>query len=354
MSAFPDPPSTPPRGPVNPTSATPTGMIDDMESDDFYDSTSSSDDELIQGPSKKVKLTPRDSAGDAVKNDTPVPAKGAASPKDGTLTEGSVHSEGKAPASVPADTDAECLVATPPPTSPPLGPREDTTVAVPGDSLPATTVPDAPSAGNEPPASRESTPSEPFCATNYPIFDPDDSDYEFGDYDATVFTEPYAYRQYMLERQVWRMVESRITRHLQDCLRGSALTWYQEELNDEEREDLRDGSLEDWVDSLCDRFSRPPEDHLEKIKENPLDLTVVRASKNIDYWLDGQFKRADPVTDEHWEALHMVWESIDPELRKDVPEPDSDSCYVGFLWDLEHAHVQWRLRLGLPPMCAFS
>lgn len=354
MSAFPDPPSTPPRGSVNPTSITSTEVIEEMDSEDFYDSTSSSDDELVQGPSKKVKLTPRDSAGDAVKNDTAVPAKDAASPKDGTLTEGSVHSEDKASATVPADTDAECLVATPPPTSPPLGPSEDASIAVPEDSLPATTVPDVPSAGDERSASPSSSSSEPFCAENYPIFDPDDPGYEFGDYDGEVFTDPHAYRRYMLERRTWGLVERRIIRHLQDCLRGSALTWYHEELNDEAREDLRYGVLEDWVDVLCYRFSRPAQDYMEKIKENPLDLTVVRASREIEWWLSGQFNRADPVSETHCEALHLVWESIDPELRKDVSEPDSDSDYHSFLWDLEHAHVEWRLKLGLEPMRAFS
>lgn len=337
MSAFPDPPSTPPRGSVNLTSATPTGVIKDKKTEDSYDFNMSSEDELVRGPSKKVKLTPRFSAGDAEENDIPFLVERAASPED------------EAPATFPVDADAECFVATPPPTSPPLGPHKWASFSLENYRLPAATVPDTFSAGDEPPTSRASTPSEPWCASDYPVFDPDDPDFDFGTYDGEKFTDPCAYKEHIMGLSIWGHSNRMFTRHLQDCLQGSAATWYREELTEEDREDLRDGPLEDWLDALRYRFSRPPEWYLEKINENPLDLTVVRQGWDMEDWMAEQFNRANPVSDEHWEALHMIWESIDPALRQDVPEPDKHSQYWDFLEDLEDAYEEWRRMLGLKP-----
>jgi hypothetical protein len=312
-------------------------VIKDKRTEDSYDSNLSSDGELVRGPSKKVKLTPRFSAGYAEKNDTPFPVESAASPVD------------ESPATFPVDADAECFAATPPPTSPPLGPHEGASITIPDDCLPAATVPDAFSVGDEPPTSRPSTPSEHWCASDYPVFDPDDPNFEFGTYDGEKFTDPFAYKEHIMELAMWEHSTRKFIRHLQDCLQGSAATWYREELTEEDREELRDGFLEDWLDALIFRFSRPFEEYLEKLKENPLDLTVVQKGWDMEDWMEEQFNRANPVSDEHWEALHLIWESIDPALRQDVPEPDEDSEYQDFLGDLEDACVEWRRMLGLKP-----
>jgi hypothetical protein len=53
------------------------------------------------------------------------------------------------------------------------------------------------------------------------------------------------------------------------------------------------------------------------------------------------------VSDYQWEALHIAWEQIDPEMRGDMREPDCDADYQDFLAHLEEANEEWRETLRL-------
>jgi hypothetical protein len=327
-------------------------VIEAKETETFLDLTMSSDDELVQGSSKKVKLShPRPRSGkDAEKALTLALTESGASAEAGAPTTDCAPSEGNAP-TAPANTEAECLVATPPATSPTLGACEDAPITISEGSLtvtpePTSPVPDGAPPNNDP-LSRSSTPDDYWCADDYGVFNPDDREnFPFASVDRDIFTDPYAYKEYILECAMMEFNERKFRRNLQDCLRGSARTWYERELNDEERDELREGFLEDWLDCLIRKFHANPDEAMELIKDAPWDWSYVRKGNEPEHWLEYQFGCARQVCEYHWEALHLIWEQIIPEMRGDVPEPVRGCEYQGFLEDMEEANEKWRKKVG--------
>lgn len=351
MAAFPHPPSTPPpRGSTDPTSNTPGRVIEAKDNENFLDLTMSSDVELVQRSSKKIKLNhPR--SGKDVENAAPlVLTETGASVEAGAPATDCGPSDGNTVTAL-ADIDAECLVATPPATSPTLGACEEAPISISEGSLTATPEPAfpvrdaAPSKDNPP--SRCSTPSDHWCADDYGVFDPDEREnFAFASYDGDIFTDPNAWKEHIMQ---WAMMENdrKFKRHLQDCLRGSARTWYEQVLNDDDREGLREGSLEDWLDLLIANFSADYEDVMKLIKDSPWDWSMVRRKVRPEDWLEFLYGCARQVSDYQWEALHIAWEQIDPEMRGDMREPDCDADYQDFLAHLEEANEEWRETLRL-------
>lgn len=350
MAASPDQPSTPPpRGSTDHTSTTPGRVVEAKETKSIHDLTMSSDDELFQGSPKKVKLSHPRPGKDAEKILTPFLPETGASIEAGVPTTDCAPSDSNTPI-VPADIEAECLVVTPPATSPTLGACEDVPITISEGFLAATPeptspVPDAaPQNDNRP--SRCSTPSDHWCADDYGVFDPDEREnFAFASYDGDIFTDPSAFKEHIM---YWAMMENdrKFRRHLQDCLRGSARTWY-ESLNEEEREDLRESTLEDWLDLLIANFSADYDDVMKIIKAAPWDWSKVQKKVKPEDWLEYLYGCATQVSEYQWEALHIAWGQIDPEMRDDVPEPDSDIEYQDFLDYLEQANEEWRETLRL-------
>lgn len=347
MAASPDPPSAPlPRGSTDPTSTTPSQVIEAKETKKFHDLTMSSDDELVQGSPKKVKLSHPRSAKDAGRAVTLDLTETGASTEAGAPTIHCVPTENNAPPTVPMETDAECLVVTPPATSPTLGACEDAPITISEGSLTATPEPVSPlpdaAPQNDNPTSRCSTPSDHWCADDYGIFNPDDrNDFPFASVDGDIFTDPIAFKEHILDCAMMED-DRKFKHHLQDCLRGSARTWYEQELNDDDREGLREGPLEDWLDNLCYKFGADFDEVLKIMKDAPWDWPMVRKGNKPEYWLEYQFGCARQLCEDHWGALHLAWEQIDPEMRDDVPEPDGDCEYQDFLDYLEQANEKWR------------
>ncbi|KAJ5461478.1 uncharacterized protein N7458_003030 [Penicillium daleae] len=350
MSAFPNPPSTPPlRGSVEPTLSTPVESIETMEDVEYIDLTVSSDDEMVQGPPKKIKLIKPLPAGDAEKDVIPAPTA------DGITVEDDAPMNASRTENGTFDTNAECLVATPPATSPPPGTFKDVpgdipdeTAAIAGETT--TSVPNAVSASDEGPVPWLRRPCSPWSPGHYPVFDPDDECFEFGSFDGDIFTEPYAFKEaVLLVLHYEHRSESTLVENLQDCLRGSALTWYLEELTDKEREDLRDGDVEYWLDALIERFCLDYEEYVRRLGEQALGLEALRHDCDLEEWVESMFTNARPICDGDLEALHLIWEQIDPALREDVPEPDERTEYQDLMENLARAEVKWRKMLGLKP-----
>lgn len=389
MFAFPDPPSTPPPGDsTRPTPSTPVKVMKSKSFEDPSDPAMSSDDELMRGPPpKKIKLKHVPSADEPEipehllwTSDSDPPEDGIAADEsmrrpplkkiklkhvpftndpeiakhlvrtddsdpaeDETSADNSAPSEGPVIPAAPTDIAIERGVATPPATSPALGPSEDTPVAITETAVvspkSASPVPDA--AAAEPPNSPSPSPVPGWDASNYPVFCPDD-DKEFGpdESGAGVISDSYDFKNYIMELD-YHYSFSKYLPHLHECLRGSARDWW-DGLSDDERKTMRYGCLEHFLDCLCWAFPPDSQEYLDIIRYNPWDWVSVRKGRSIEGWLEGLFGLAERCHDEHWEALHIIWQQIDPVMRKDVPEPDENTVYDGFLFDLESAVKVWK------------
>lgn len=348
MSAFPDPPSTPPPGgSTGPTPSTPVKVMKSKDFEDLSDPAMSSDDESMRRPPpKKIKLKHVPFANDTEIAKHLVQAGDSDPAEDEISADGSAPSEGPGIPAGPTDIDIECGVPTPPGTSPALGPREDTPAAIPGETalaLPkaAPLVPDAAASDFEPPNSRSPSPVPGWDASNYPVFCPDE-DKEFGpdECGAGVISDSYDFKDYIMELDYHDYFRKYLP-HLHECLRGSARDWW-DGLSDDTRENLRYGCLEHFLDCLCWAFPPDSEEYLEIIRYNPWDWVSVRTGHSIEGWLESLFGLAERCHDEHWKALHIIWQQIDPVMRKDVPEPDENTGYDRFLFDLESAVKVWK------------
>ncbi|KAF3396309.1 hypothetical protein F1880_007018 [Penicillium rolfsii] len=345
MAASPYPPSSPlSRGSTDPTSTSPARVLEAIEAKKVHDLDMPADDELVQGSPKEVKLSDPRAGKDAEKAVSLDLTEIVACADASTSTIDCASPVGNA-LTVPAKFDAESFVVTPPATSPTIGACEGTPVTITEGSLTATPEPTSPVPDAAPPTenspSRCTTPSDHWCANDYGVFNPDEREkFPFASADGDIFTDPNAFKEYILDCAMMED-DRKFKRHLQDCLRGSARTWYEQELNDDDREDLREGALEHWLDFLCHKFGADFDEVIKVMKDAPWDWSMVRKGNRPEDWLEYQFGCARQVCEDHWEALHLTWEQIDPEMRDDVPEPDIDAKYQGFLRNLEQADKKW-------------
>ncbi|KAJ5176844.1 uncharacterized protein N7482_002721 [Penicillium canariense] len=310
-------PTTPPP----PHESTSIGGIESKETR-VIDLTMSSDEE--QGPAKRIMLA---KDGPAKKPILRAPVKGEAA----TAT--------------PADIAhaVEYRVDTPPATSPPVGSHEAPFVLP--DEAPAS----ASCASSPTDSALSRSPARCGWDKSYTadldVFAPGEPDIEYWDGLGT-YTDVHWFVEY-IETVMDYIPPADIQRNLQNCLRREARTWYDNELTDKERSDLRHLHVQEsdgWFDMLTARFHGEINHDLEMMKFRARTFTWddVRHDSPIEYFLQNMYRYARFCFDEHWEKLHAIWEQIDPTMRKDIPEPNELSRFQPFLTLCEKAEAKWR------------
>ena len=351
MESSPEPPSSPPHEDSEDSPwASPAKPRKGRGPRPIAGALGSSDDEPARISMRKVRLAPRRSARIAEK------LQNLSSSQDETPAEEHVLKQGDDDTKSPHTSNKEIRVTTPPATSPAANAEDNLTIASTATSQVADIEDNIAIA---PPAEEASTTSaletvhdDSFSDTSdtgtewdagqYGVFDPDDKDFVGHSYDGDIWTCPFAFRDYILEAAMFECNERKFRHHLQDCLRGSAREWYDKELDDQERRELRHGFLEDWLSNLVWRFRPDPVITFELLESNPWTWESVRKNMDIEDWLLAQYAHTEAHGGRENERLQFIWETMSPEMRCDVPEPEGCTTYQDFLKDLVRANEQWR------------
>ena len=132
-----------------------------------------------------------------------------------------------------------------------------------------------------------------------------------------------------------------LRQNLQLCLRGSALAWFTTELSEEGKR-LVTYDIEEWYKLLLKRWKAPRAQGMTTVLREKYTLQdaarhrepreyaqlILRAAQNAEL---GTLK----------DHMLLIWNGLDMEFQRDIPEPDAKTDYNRFLESLDYRKYQW-------------
>ena len=139
-----------------------------------------------------------------------------------------------------------------------------------------------------------------------------------------------------------------ITLVIQPCLRSTAATWWTVELIGEEREKLRKADLQRWSSVLIERFELPWFDVLHKLARSR--YTVQDLDQRPRIWIHQMLQDLKAYGEIESNQLSIIWFSMDQDLRKDIPVPNSDTKLIDFVEKVDEMYPKWVRRHPIRPL----
>ena len=132
-----------------------------------------------------------------------------------------------------------------------------------------------------------------------------------------------------------------LRQNLQICLRGTALAWFTTELTENNKR-LVTYSIDEWYRLLLSRWKQPRsqgmavllrekysmQDAARRREPREYAQVIMRAAQNADMG----------VMKDH---ILLIWNGLDTEFQRDIPEPDAATDYNRFLESLDKRKYQW-------------
>ncbi|KAJ5613816.1 hypothetical protein N7528_007470 [Penicillium herquei] len=153
---------------------------------------------------------------------------------------------------------------------------------------------------------------------------------ESGPSHATVFSNAEAFVSHLRGLLVFKP-EHIIRANIHLCLRDDALDWYNTELSDAERKDLRDLTLEHkngWLNQILTRFRLSPTAASSKLTNPVFGNTIVATARNI-----VRYAQAAGIHDKHRHLL-QIWrylEKYHPCHARRLPQPSQTTLLSEFM-----------------------
>jgi hypothetical protein len=178
---------------------------------------------------------------------------------------------------------------------------------------------------NEPPV----TPSIPFKIEEIGYFDPElDARYGEGDI-VTVGKESYTRDVHLF---VSRLKDAaaikgadQVKIQLPGALKGIALKWYMNELNDDTRLLMRiSEGMTIWCEKLTKRFRENPSIAMDKAFKERFTLQNARDGRAPADYVSNIFRHGQSADLSHASMIRLAWQNLAVELRStiDLPEPE--------------------------------
>ena len=132
-----------------------------------------------------------------------------------------------------------------------------------------------------------------------------------------------------------------VSRNLQLCLRGSALTWYTRELTEDSKR-LLGYNPDEWYRLLHSRWKAPRSVSLSALLHEKYTLQDAAKRREPREYAQAMVKAAQNAemgtTKDH---ILMVWQNLDMEFQRDIPEPGQEIDYNAFLESIDRRKHQW-------------
>jgi len=181
------------------------------------------------------------------------------------------------------------------------------------------------------------------------FFDPDlDESHGLGDY-VTVGNNVYWRNVFLFTNQVRDNAragrEQLVAKYLQNCLKGSALTWYAAELSDEQRTLLRFSfrGVNDWIEQLIKRFKDPPALALKKLHSTKYTMSNARGGRDGRSYIANVLRYAKAAElDKPIQQLAYAYNNLDPELRPFVTRPTEHTTVQEFMDEIAAKQDAWK------------
>ena len=132
-----------------------------------------------------------------------------------------------------------------------------------------------------------------------------------------------------------------LRQNLQLCLRGSALAWFTTELSEEGKR-LVTYDIEEWYKLLLKRWKAPRAQGMTAVlreKYTLQDAARHREPREYAQLILRSAQNAELGTMK--DHILLIWNGLDLEFQRDIPEPAGDTDYNRFLESLDARKYQW-------------
>jgi hypothetical protein len=191
--------------------------------------------------------------------------------------------------------------------------------------------------------------SIPFRADEVGYFDPDlDAD----DGDMVTIGKDLWFRDVFLFtdrlKDVAVIKADAIRSNWTSCLRGTALSWYQDEWEayDTWRQTM---SLDTIIDELISRFRDPPDKALRKLNSLQFTITSIQEGKKPASYVHQVIRAArNAGFDSHQNQLSFAYDHLQVELRTQIDRPTVNTTVSSFIQQLTNKYINWQELYSLP------
>jgi hypothetical protein len=197
--------------------------------------------------------------------------------------------------------------------------------------------------------------SIPFRADEVGYFDPDlDAD----DGDMVTIGKDLWFRDVFLFtdrlKDVAVIKADAIRSNWTSCLRGTALSWYQDEWEayDTWRQTM---SLDTIIDELISRFRDPPDKALRKLNSLQFTITSIQEGKKPASYVHQVIRAArNAGFDSHQNQLSFAYDHLQVELRTQIDRPTVNTTVYSFIQQLTDKYINWQEPRAIKPPPNYS
>ena len=156
----------------------------------------------------------------------------------------------------------------------------------------------------------------------------------------TVYRDIYTWVDYLRDLARTHSINE-VRQNIQQCLRGSAATWWIVELTVEDRRKLRNAHLERWFPLLIERFKIQRSVALTKLTSSSYTWGDLDRSPRM--WIHEMLRYTKAAgLESTYMGLSIIWSRFAANLRKDIPMPMPTTKLVDFLEQVDTLYPAWR------------
>jgi hypothetical protein len=194
------------------------------------------------------------------------------------------------------------------------------------------------------------TKSIPFRADEVGYFDPD-LDETQGEGDMVTIGKDLWFRDVFLFTD--RLKDVAVTKadavrgNWTSCLRGTALSWYQDEWASYDT--WRTQTLDFIIEELISRFRDPPDKALRKLNSLQFTITSIQEGKKPASYVHQVIRAArNAGFDSHQNQLSFAYDHLQVELRTQIDRPTVNTTVSSFIQQLTNKYINWQELYSLP------
>ena len=145
-----------------------------------------------------------------------------------------------------------------------------------------------------------------------------------------------------LKDLVYLKGEDKVRELLPTCLRGTALIWHSMELTELEKRGLRNASVEEWSETLIEKFKERTSVALQNLQGEHYNMNDARQGRTPRAFAQSMLRHAKAAQmTSVYNQLSLAWNNLALEFRRDIPEPTPTTTISQFFGQLDSKENLW-------------
>jgi transposase InsO family protein len=140
--------------------------------------------------------------------------------------------------------------------------------------------------------------------------------------------------------------EAVLQQHLFGNLRGAAMDWYTDQIDEKVKLTLRFFPLEQgWIEKLSDRFKPAFDEAIDKLNQMRITVSDIKNGADVSSFASEVIRRARAAEyTTVYQQLNQVWIRLDADMQLVIPRPTTETTLQQFFTQLDEKRSIWRRR----------